>query len=287
MFLDRRTAPGPTLTATLPPSPHVHCLFRAVHAAVLHRCASQAAPAQKRTASALHNFSVTLNVQWDRPGRPYAGNFTLTAIPWFRMAMLAIRGDTYIEVVYHHHNVDIIVAHLGWPSGKPYRILFLDVGPQEIRLHHVGPCNAIQPGPNTSVSLESIEFFALGLLSASPRLDDSHLQELCPSGYLCIDTSELWLADVWRSFEPFHCAVSRFQACEMCVWFIWTSKARQTSATSRIPPGCHTIYSNCGHGGKGAVTVVKVPVHMWPGNRMTFQRLSSASPFQRLYFCTE
>ena len=210
----------------------------------------------------------------------------MTMVPWYRMAMLAVRGGTCIEVVYHHHNVDIIVAHLGTPTGAPYRVMFFDYGQMDMVLHHVGPCPAFQTGPNVNASLDTVEFSALGLLSALPRLNDACLYEICPTGYLCIDPSELRPSEDWIAFQPYECAVSRLHSFELCIWFIWTSRANQSTATACLPPGCNVVYSNGGYGGSGAVTVVQLPAHMWPGNIMTFRCMSSSCRFRQCFFRT-
>ena len=88
MLHNRFAGAGATLTATLPPTPHVHCMIRALHAASVHRQARQEGIDHVCTASALANFAATFNIDWDEPGARFEGQFALPRTAWQRMAIL-------------------------------------------------------------------------------------------------------------------------------------------------------------------------------------------------------
>ena len=132
----------------------------------------------------------------------------------------------------------MIVAYLGILVGSPYRVMFFDNGPNDIMLHHVGPCLAFQTGLNSNVFLSTVEFSAFSLLSVMPRVADAFLYELCPSGYLCIDCSELRPTEDWSFVQPFERAVSRppseFSSEEVCIWFVGACKSDNVAMMAQL-----------------------------------------------------
>ena len=106
--------------------------------------------------------------------------------------MLCSRVGATVEVILHADNEDLILAHLGYTSGHPYRIMiFSRSGDIDFFVHHLGPCPTFTTGPNASVFLESEPFHAIELLEPTEPIPKALYSRLSALRVLGVDPREL------------------------------------------------------------------------------------------------